>query len=217
MEYLFLYFNYFSDYCHQSFLDFLTYLKHILLDFYLSISFWGELTTFKKSTHLCSWCVWLHRLLVAACRVFPPCCGPRGLPSLLWPVGSSILVLACRVFRLCCGVWGLPSLLWPAGPSLLAVASGVFTCSMWPLRCQTWDLVPWPRMEPRQPCLWSMEPLPLDHQESPVDWFCIFIIPRIIQPSYNHLVPREFLVSFLCFLHRQWCHLWTKTIYLPFG
>lgn len=136
MEYLFLYFNYFFDYFHQSLLDFLTYLKHILLDFYLSISFWGELTTFKKSTHLC---VWLHWLLVVACGVFPPCCGLRGLPSLLWCVGSSLLAVAC-------------------GVSLLAAACRVFTCSTWPLRCQAWGRAPWPRMEPRQPAFgaWSL-------------------------------------------------------------
>ena len=58
--------------------------------------------------------------------VFPPCCGLRGLPSMLWRVRSSVFAVACRVFPPCCGLWGLPSLLWPAGSSVFAVAYGVF-------------------------------------------------------------------------------------------
>ena len=165
MEYLFLYFNYFFDYFHQSLLDFLTYLKHILLDFYLSISFWGELTTFKKSTHLC---VWLHWLLVVACGVFPPCCGLRGLPSLLWCVGSSLLAVACGVSLLavacgvlppCCGLRGFPPCCGLQGLYLQHVASslsGVGSGSLTKNGAQA-------------TCLWSMEPWPLGHQESPVD------------------------------------------------
>ena len=128
MEYLFLYFNYFFDYFHQSLLDFLTYLKHILLDFYLSISFWGELTTFKKSTHLC---VWLHWLLVVAC-------------------GVSLLAVACGVFPPCCGLQGL--YLQHVASSLSGVGSGSLT-----------------KNGAQATCLWSMEPWPLGHQESPVD------------------------------------------------
>ena len=43
---------------------------------------------------------------------------------------------------------------------------GIFNCSIHTLSCGMWDLVPWPRIEPRPPALgaWTQ---PLDHQGSP--------------------------------------------------
>ena len=35
------------------------------------------------------------------------------------------------------------------------------------LSCSMGDLLPWPGIEPRAPCIGSMEPQPLDHQGSP--------------------------------------------------
>ena len=55
-----------------------------------------------------------------------PSCSVQGLPSLLWPEGSSLLAVARGVFPPCCGLWGLPSLFWPAGSSVFAVVYGVF-------------------------------------------------------------------------------------------
>ena len=45
----------------------------------------------------------------------------------------------------------------------------MFSCGMRTLSVAcTWDLVPWPGIEPWAPCLGSAESYPLDHQGSPV-------------------------------------------------
>ena len=67
-----------------------------------------------------------------------PSCSVQGLPSLLWPEGSSLLAVACGVFHPCFGLQGLPSLLWCMGSSLLAMACGAFPpcCGLWGLHLQ---------------------------------------------------------------------------------
>ena len=44
---------------------------------------------------------------------------------------------------------------------------GIFGCGMWTLSCGMLDLVSWPGIEPRAPCIESMESSLLDHQGHP--------------------------------------------------
>ena len=43
-------------------------------------------------------------------------------------------------------------------PQALVLACGILSCDMWTFTCSTWDLVPWPRIEPGPPVLgvWSL-------------------------------------------------------------
>ena len=51
-------------------------------------------------------------------------------------------------------------------PLVLVTAYGIFGSGMQTLSCGMWDLVPWPGIEPRAPCIGSVESSPLDHQGS---------------------------------------------------
>ena len=50
-----------------------------------------------------------------------------------------VLVVAQGISDLCCSVWDLDS--------------QCFSCGVWTLSCSTWNLVPWPKIEPRPPAL----------------------------------------------------------------
>ena len=53
----------------------------------------------------------------------------------------------------------------------LAIACGIYNYSIQTLSCHMWDLVPWPGIEPRPPCIGTVKSEPLNHQGSPTTPF----------------------------------------------
>ena len=85
----------------------------------------------------------------------------------LFHQGSPSFFLYLAVLGLSCNSRDLKSSLWHV-TSFLVVACRIFSCSMWTLSCGTWDLVPWPGMEPMATALgvrsvshWTTREVPL--------------------------------------------------------
>ena len=59
------------------------------------------------------------------------------------------------------------------------------------LSCSMWDLAPWTRIEPRPPCIDSLESEPLGHQGSP--WGVSFI--SMLIPFMTQIYPYDLITS----------------------
>ena len=88
--------------------------------------------------------------------------GGRWSPHLPGPKPSDTLCLSITSFQLF--FLSIDWFIWPCW--ILVVAHGIFdlccrifSCGMWSLCCSMWDLIPWPRIEPRldKTCTGSLE------------------------------------------------------------
>ena len=63
------------------------------------------------------------------------------------------------------------------------LAAPGLSCGMRDLHCGTWNLVPWPGIEPQAPCIGNAESSLLDHQESP--YSVVFCWTPLLAPFYG--------------------------------
>ena len=77
-----------------------------------------------------------------------------------------------------------PALNWGTwGSSIFTAAFKSFSGSMWIVRCDMWDLIPWPGIETCVSSIASMESLPLDHQRSPTSKSFFFNPATLLTPN----------------------------------